>query len=143
MFKLDEAFWKSIRAENYSARQKQQFEKEVLQELEIRVGKRISKGLTEDQLDEFEFIIDNDVAFNTDWLKRNHPGYTDCKQYQLLKNKGYKGGELINELTNVLWLQSNKPDFAKIVDDCREEVCKEIEAFFNDQTTQKMPVKTD
>ena len=46
--------------------QKQKFLDYVQEELEIRIGERISKGLTETQLNEFDMITD--PVESTKWL---------------------------------------------------------------------------
>lgn len=53
--------------------QKQKFLDYVQEELEVRIGERISKGLTETQLREFDMIIDPVEAAN--WLEKNRPDY--------------------------------------------------------------------
>lgn len=55
--------------------QKRQFLSYVQEELEIRIGERISRGLTEVQLNEFDMITDQDEA--TEWLERNRPDYRE------------------------------------------------------------------
>ncbi|MBR3328987.1 hypothetical protein IKG29_00445 [Candidatus Saccharibacteria bacterium] len=55
--------------------QKQKFLDYVQEELEIRIGERISKGLTETQLNEFDMITDPVEA--TKWLERNRPDYRE------------------------------------------------------------------
>lgn len=55
--------------------QKQKFLDYVQEELEIRIGERISKGLAETQLNEFDMITDPIEA--TKWLERNRPDYRE------------------------------------------------------------------
>lgn len=55
--------------------QKQAFLKYVQEELEVRIGERISKGLTEVQLNEFDLITDQAEA--TKWLEKNRPDYRE------------------------------------------------------------------
>ena len=53
--------------------QKQKFLAYLQEELEIRIGERIAKGLTESQLNEFDMITDQAEA--TRWLEKNRPDY--------------------------------------------------------------------
>lgn len=55
--------------------QKQAFLNYVQEELEIRIGERISKGLTETQLNEFDMITDPAEAAK--WLENNRPDYRE------------------------------------------------------------------
>lgn len=55
--------------------QKQAFLDYVQEELEIRIGQRISKGLTEVQLNEFDMITDQAEAAK--WLEINRPDYRE------------------------------------------------------------------
>ena len=55
--------------------QKQDFLAYVQEELEIRIGERISRGLTETQLNEFDMITDPNEAAK--WLEANRPDYRE------------------------------------------------------------------
>lgn len=55
--------------------QKQQFLDYVQEELEVRIGERISKGLTQTQLNEFDMITDPAEA--AEWLEKNRPDYRE------------------------------------------------------------------
>ena len=55
--------------------QKQKFLDYVQEELEVRIGERISRGLTREQLDEFDAITDQAEA--TKWLEKNRPDFRE------------------------------------------------------------------
>ena len=55
--------------------QKKDFLAYVQEELEIRIGERISKGLSEAQLNEFDLITDQAEAAK--WLEVNRPDYRE------------------------------------------------------------------
>ena len=55
--------------------QKQKFLDYIQEELEIRIGERISRGLTEEQLNEFDMIEDSTEAAK--WLEKNRPDYRE------------------------------------------------------------------
>ncbi len=55
--------------------EKQKFLDYLQEELEVRIGERISRGLTEVQLNQFD-MIDNQ-AEATKWLEINRPDYRD------------------------------------------------------------------
>lgn len=55
--------------------QKKKFLAYIQEELEIRIGERIARGLTETQLNEFDMITDQAEAAK--WLEKNRPDYRD------------------------------------------------------------------
>lgn len=72
---FDERFLQEMGLSAMPEEQKQQFLDYIQEELEVRIGERISKGLTEEQLNEFDMITDQAEA--TAWLERNRPDYRD------------------------------------------------------------------
>ncbi len=72
---FDENFLQEMGLSAMPEEQKQAFLDYVQEELEIRVGERISKGLTEIQLNEFDMITDPAEA--TKWLEKNRPDYRE------------------------------------------------------------------
>ncbi len=55
--------------------QKQEFLDYIQEELEVRIGERISRGLTNEQLAEFDAIAD--PADAAKWLEQNRPDYRE------------------------------------------------------------------
>lgn len=72
---FDEQFLAEMGLSAMPADQKQKFLDYVQEELEVRIGERISKGLTEVQLNEFDMI--NDQAEAARWLEKNRPDYRE------------------------------------------------------------------
>ena len=126
MIKFDNEFWESIGATGFSAEQKKEFEAEVVKEVEIRVGREVSDGMAEYQLDEFDMLYRGKPSTIADWLANNHPGYTGCKEYLHLKQNGLDGEDLLYDLATMLWLQTNKPDYKRIVNDQSDLILREI-----------------
>jgi len=131
MFKFDEGFWKSINAGHFSEEKKKRFEAVVREELETRVGKEISKNMTNAQLSEFDDITEKDADFNLLWLEEYYPDFRERTCYGALKRMGYQGDDLINEIACVLWLQANKPDYADIANKCKNKMRREIIEYFS------------
>ncbi len=71
--KFDENFLKEMGLETMPEHQKQDFLNYLQEELEVRIGERISRGLSEPQLNEFDMITDQAAA--TRWLETNRPDY--------------------------------------------------------------------
>ena len=72
---FDEKFLQEVGLSAMPENQKQAFLQYVQEELEVRIGERISKGLTEVQLNEFDMITDQTEA--TKWLEKNRPDYRE------------------------------------------------------------------
>ncbi len=72
---FDDNFLQEMGLSAMPEEQKQQFLAYVQEELEVRIGERISKGLTEVQLNQFDLITDQAEA--TRWLEANRPDYRE------------------------------------------------------------------
>lgn len=72
---FDDKFLQEMGLSAMPENQKQAFLDYVREELEVRIGERISKGLTEVQLNEFDQITDQKEA--TKWLEKNRPDYRE------------------------------------------------------------------
>ena len=70
LYKIHQANLSCIRR-----KEKQKFLDYLQEELEVRIGERISRGLTEVQLNEFDMITDQAEA--TRWLEKNRPDYRE------------------------------------------------------------------
>lgn len=73
--KFDENFLQEMGLSAMPEDQKQAFLDYIQEELEVRIGERISKGLTEVQLNEFDLITDQAEAAK--WLEINRPDYRE------------------------------------------------------------------
>lgn len=72
---FDDQFLQEMGLQAMPEDQKQEFLNYVQEELEVRIGMRISKGLTEVQLNEFDQITDPLKA--AEWLEKNRPDYRE------------------------------------------------------------------
>lgn len=72
---FDENFLADVGLSAMPAEVKKEFLEFVQEELEIRIGERISRGLTETQLLEFDKITDQVEAAR--WLEINRPDYRE------------------------------------------------------------------
>ncbi len=72
---FDDKFLQEMGLSAMPEAEKQKFLDYVQEELEVRIGQRISKGLSETQLNEFDMI--NDPAEAAKWLERNRPDYRE------------------------------------------------------------------
>ena len=72
---FDEDFLKSMGLSAMPEDKKQDFLDYIQEELEVRIGQRIAKGLTEEQLREFDSLTDMGDVIK--WLEKNRPDYRD------------------------------------------------------------------
>lgn len=72
---FDEKFLQEMGLSAMPEEEKQKFLDYLQEELEVRIGERISRGLTEVQLNQFDMIIDQAEA--TKWLEINRPDYRE------------------------------------------------------------------
>lgn len=88
MFNLDDDFLQSLGLGGLPDDQKQAFLQHLYEELELRVGTRLSEGMSDDQLAEFEKLIDsNDEQGALAWLEQNRPNYKEVVADELEKLK--------------------------------------------------------
>ena len=82
---FDENFLKEMGLSAMPEGKKQEFLKYIQEELEVRIGERISKGLTDEQLKEFDSLTDaKDIA---DWLAKNRPDYREIVDHTIAEMK--------------------------------------------------------
>lgn len=72
---FDEKFLAEMGLAAMPEEQKKDFLAYIQEELEIRIGERISKGLSEAQLNEFDMLTDQMEMAK--WLEKNRPDYRE------------------------------------------------------------------
>lgn len=131
MFQLDDKFLADIGLTNLPDDQKQAFLQHIYEELELRVGTRLSDGLSDTQLEEFEKIIDRDQATIDGWLAHYAPNYQDdeiFKRMQQTTQLDPSDPSLRMEYVATKWLEVNRPDYRQVVAQVLDELKKEIMA---------------
>lgn len=76
MIRVDEDFMTEVGLAEMPAAEKQAFMDHAEEELEVRVGQKISAGLSDKQISEFN-RISNDNAATLSWLERNVPNFRE------------------------------------------------------------------
>ncbi len=131
MFRLDEQFLKDIGLDGLPEEQKQPFLQHIYSELELRVGTRLSDGLSDAQLEEFEQIIDRKQDKIMDWLSQHAPSYAQDAAFMKLQqatNLPADDPRLVSEYTATKWLEVNRPDYREVVAAVLGELKQEIMA---------------
>lgn len=84
MFQFDDSFLESVDLESLTAEQKRSLMQHIMGELEMRVGSRLSEGLSDKELSEFEkFESNSQEAF--DWLVKHQPNFAQVVSAEIEK----------------------------------------------------------
>ncbi len=129
MFQLDEKFLEEIGLNELPEEQKKPFLQHIYDELELRVGTKLSDGMTDEQLSEFESIIDRKDNIVVAWLKKFAPDYKNDSGFsQLQKATGLNEDDstLRAEYAATKWLEVNRPDYRNVVSEVLEGLKKEV-----------------
>jgi hypothetical protein len=129
MFQLDDKFLQDLGLDQLPEDQKQAFKEHIYSELELRVGVRLSEGLSDVQLSEFESFVDRDDEKVHAWVSAHAPDYLNDQAYvQLRANspQGVDGAALLAEYASLKWLGMNRPNYREVVAQVLEELKKEI-----------------
>ena len=118
MFQLDDKFLEDVGLGGLPEEQKKAFLDYFREQLELRVGTRLSEGLSDAQLDEFESFIDRDEEKVSTWLANNVPNFQEDQVWQQLKSGApAEVPELVvkSEYASLKWLGLNRPDYRDVV----------------------------
>lgn len=129
MFQLDDKFLADIGLSDLPEDQKQAFLQHIYEELELRVGTKLSDGLSDQQLEEFEKIIDRDQATIDSWLAAHVQDYTADQVFQRMQQAlklDPADPTLKAEYTATKWLEVNRPDYRDVVKQVLDELKAEI-----------------
>ena len=144
MFQLDDKFLADIGLDSLPADQKQAFLQHIYEELELRVGTKLSDGLSDAQLEEFEKIIDRDQATIDGWLAAHVQDYTNDPIFQRMQQAlklDPADPTLKAEYVATKWLEVNRPDYRDVVkqvlDELKGEIMSNRDAILG--TTQQPP----
>lgn len=129
MFQLDDSFLADVGLANLPEAEKKPFLQHIYQELELRVGTRLSEGMSDAQLGQFEAIIDRKVEIVEPWLTQYVPQYTTDQAFlQMQQVTGLAADDpaLKAEYASTKWLELNRPNYRDVVKQVLEELKNEI-----------------
>ena len=127
MYKFDDQFLEEVGLANMPAEQKQSFLDYAQEQLEIRIGEKMSAGMTDAQIEEFEKIIDGDQQ-TVDGLLANLGDYKNDEIYQRLLQNGASEATVVNDFVTAKWLNQNCPQYQQIIADSLAGLKTEISA---------------
>ena len=128
MAKIDEKFLEEVGLSGMAEDKKADFIAQTQEELETRVGEKMSEGMTVDQLREFDGIMNNDRNTMIRVLAQIGDYREDELYKKLLKRHGVTEGnlEILGEYLSVKWVQINRPDYAAVTENVMSELKNEI-----------------
>jgi uncharacterized protein DUF5663 len=129
MFKLDDQFLKDVGLDQMPEDQKKAFLEHIYSQLELRVGTKLSEGLSDEQLGQFESFVDRDEEKVRAWVSANTPDYANDPTFQQLQAAAPQGTTdiiMLSEYASLKWLGINRPDYRDVVKSVLEELKQEI-----------------
>jgi len=129
MFQLDETFLADVGLNDLPNEQKKPFLQHIYDELELRVGTKLSDGMSDAQLEEFEAIIDRKTEIVDNWLRKNIPNFKDDQMFIQIQTSSGLGSDddgLKAEYVATKWLEVNRPDYRQIVAQTLVDLKKEV-----------------
>jgi isocitrate lyase len=100
--------------QDYSPEEQQR----VLDELNMLVGEAMLGHLSEDQVTEYESIINDDQEVISNWLNENDPSYKDSLVYQQIAEGTEGNPENISAdkvYASMAWIEKNNPNLNEVV----------------------------
>lgn len=129
MFQLDDQFLTDIGLAELPEEQKKPFLQHIYDQLEYRVGVRLSEGMSDAQLEEFESIIDKKEDVINAWIAQYAPNFATDELFtkiQQATNLPADNPGLKSEYAATKWLEVNRPDYRDVVARTLEELKEEI-----------------
>ena len=126
---IDEKFLEEVGLSDMPADKKREFLKRTKAELEVRVGREISKGLSPEQIKEFEALSDGDQRVIKKLVFELDSDFREDKIYKLILEKSGKetgDWDTLGEYLSIRWIQKNRPDYREIVERVTKELKDEI-----------------
>lgn len=118
MFQLDDKFLQEVGLGDLPDEQKQAFLQYFREQLELRVGTKLSDGLSDAQLEEFESFVDRDADKVHTWIQAHVPNYREDTVYQQLREgapENVADDIVLAEYASLKWLGLNRPDYRDVV----------------------------
>ena len=135
MFQLDDQFMIDVGLGDLPENQKKPFLQLTYDRLEYQVGIRLSEGMSDAQLEEFESIIDRKEDVVNNWLAQHAPDYQSEAVFQRLQEStglAPDSAGLKAEFAATKWLEVNRPDYRDVVaatlNDIKQEIIKSKDA---------------
>lgn len=129
MFQLDDQFLADVGLADLPEEQKKPFLQHIYDQLEYRVGIRLSEGMSDAQLQEFEAIIDHKQEVIDAWVAQHAPNYTSEEVFLKIQQASGLAPDnpaLKGEYAATKWLEVNRPDYRDVVAQTLQDLKQEI-----------------
>lgn len=129
MFQLDDNFLNDLGLGALPAEQKQAFLQHIYEQLELSVGTKLSEGLSDAQMQEFEAFVDQDEEKVRQWFSENLPDYETAEDFMRLKEGVHADAPeiaILSEYGSLKWLEVNRPDYRQVVANELDLIKKDI-----------------
>ena len=101
-------------------------QRQILEQLTMKIGEALAADLSEAQLQEFQGIIDEDTGVIEHFLQTNAPNYKETPLYEEISKDN--GGVSVDKLyAYSVWLAINKPDYQQTVERIKADVKASID----------------
>ena len=125
MYKFDDTFLEAVGLGALPQDQKTAFLENAQDQFEVRVGEKMNAQMTDDQVAEFEKIIDNDEETINRWLS-NLGDYRSDEIYQRIASRVENESDRVNNYVSAKWLDQNCPNYRQLIEQTLEELKQEI-----------------
>ncbi len=129
MIKFDEKFLEEVGLGSMPEGQKQEFLQHIQDQLELRVGEKMSENMSVDQMEEFDGIMKNDRQIMSKVLRDFGGDYRQDPLYLKVmeRHKATEATlELIGEYLSIKWIQTYRPNYSEVADNVAKELKEEI-----------------
>lgn len=131
MIRLDDDFLLALGLGGLPPQDKRQMLQHIYETLELRVGMRLAKQMSDEQLDEFEKFVEADREYAKNYLSR-FPGWEQDPAYQAQRKKAEDQGRnpevAVTEFAALKWLGVNFPDHKQAIEGELEKLKIEIKS---------------
>lgn len=138
MFQLNDDFLKELGLDALPSEQKQAFLETIYGQLEQQVGLRLSEGLSDEQMSQFEAFSNRDEARTREWLVSHVADYANdpaflqivqaTQQAAAQRSEAWQEIDALSEYASLKWLSMTRPDYREVVRTTLDELKKEIVA---------------
>lgn len=141
MFNIDDQFLADLGLAGLPDDQKAALKQQFIETLELRVGTELSEGLSDEQLEEFESIIDRKMEVVDGWLATHQPEYRQDEGFTRMQQATGLAADdagLRAEYTATRWLEQNRPDYrdvvARVLEGLKQEILQHSAAILGNNT---------
>jgi len=104
----------------------------VLDELRMQIGEALASGYTDEQMAEYQAIIDDDHEVINAWLIANAPDYKSTTAYQQLAEGYDSDPDKVSPdkvYAYMAWVEKNSPELAETVARIKADVKANIDSY--------------